>query len=267
MDLDEALDAIDAALDEGEIEAGLQLARQVVKEHPHESDAHLALGHALWDAGDLRGARDAYQKAVRLAPDAAETHGAVAWAQFSLAEFAPAAQAARRSNELLENADACALLGRIAERDGRLDEADRLARRAHALDPDAFPMPFRVTEAEFRAVVSEALDELPEEFQRALDGEVAVLVEPVPPAEVLGREEPPLDPELLGLYVGVPLPERQGSYAAPKLPDVIYLFHHNLEHEALDRQELLEQIAITVYHEVGHYFGFDDDQLDELDFG
>ena len=84
---------------------------------------------------------------------------------------------------------------------------------------------------------------------------------------VLMHEDPPLDPELLGLYVGVPLPERTGVRDSTTLPDVIYLFHHNIEHEAGDRREMLEQIAITVYHEVGHYFGFDDDQLEELDFG
>ena len=74
----------------------------------------------------------------------------------------------------------------------------------------------RISEADFRDVVSEAIDRLPEEFRGALDGEVAILVEPVPSVEILKSEDPPWDPELLGLYVGVPLPEREVSSAAPK---------------------------------------------------
>jgi predicted Zn-dependent protease with MMP-like domain len=71
----------------------------------------------------------------------------------------------------------------------------------------------------------------------------------------------------LGLYVGVALPEREGSLSGPTLPDRIYLFQHNLEHEARDHQELVEQIRITLFHEVGHYFGFSDEDLEERDFG
>jgi predicted Zn-dependent protease with MMP-like domain len=267
MELDDSLDAIEAALDEGDVDGALRLARLARKQFPDEPEVHLIYGHALWDEGELVHARDAYLVAARLAPDSAEVLAAVAWAHLALSEFDAAQRAAEKSNAEQENSDASAILCRLAERAGKMAEADRLAQRAHGLDPDNFPLPFRVSEEEFRQVVSEALDELPDQFRRALDGDVAVLVEPVPPVEVLSSEKPPLDPELLGLYVGVSLPERTPNSSVPGLPDRIYLFQHNLEHEAGDRRELLEQIAITVYHEVGHYFGFDDDQLEELDLG
>lgn len=265
--VDDILEEIEAALEEGRIDAALRLAEKARKSHPDDPDLAWTYADVLWDAGALRAARDAYVEATRLAPDAPEILQSLAWCYFALAEFPLAAQAAKRALEAAEIASCLALLGRVAERDGDLAEADRRLRRAHALDPDNHPLPFRIGEEEFRELVGQALDSLPEKFRRACDGEVAVLVEPVPPLAVLVSEEPPLDPELLGLYTGIPLPERHSSSELPKLPDVIYLFQRNLEHEALDRAELVEQITITVLHEIGHYFGFDDDELDELDVG
>ena len=85
--------------------------------------------------------------------------------------------------------------------------------------------------------------------------------------EPLMTQSPPLDPRILGLYEGVALPDREGLAGRPALPDRIFLFQHNLEHEASTRAELVEQIRITVFHEVGHYFGFSDEDLEERDFG
>lgn len=266
-ELDELLDAIDAALDTDDVDEALRLARQTVREYPSEPEAHLAYGDTLWDAGDLRAARTAYESAARIAPDAPDVLTSLAWAHFGMTDFAAAREVASRALALDESAGACALLGRLAERSGMLADADRLAKRAHKLDRDAFPLPCRFADEDFRGAVAEALDRLPEEFRRALDGEVAVLVEPVPPAEVLTSVDPPFDPEILGLYVGTPLPERESSSPTGKLPDVVYLFQRNLEHAAADRDELLEQIAITVYHEIGHYLGYDDDELEERGFG
>ncbi len=266
-DLDTNLDAIEAALESGDVDEALRLAKSTRKRYPAEPDAHLAYGDALWDAGDLAGAREAYANAARLAPDSPDILATLGWAHFALLDMAAAAKSATRSNNLEENASATALLGRLAERDGDLAAGDRLVRRAHALDPEGFPLPCRLGEDDFREAVSEALDRLPEEFRHALDGEVAVLVEPVPRLELLRSDNPPFDPEILGLYVGVPLPERESSSAPPKLPDVVYLFQRNLEHAAATRDELVEEIAVTVFHEVGHYLGYDDEELEERGIG
>jgi predicted Zn-dependent protease with MMP-like domain len=261
------LDAIDDALAADDLEAAIRLSRAAVREFPAEPDTQLRLGDALWDSGNLRDARRAYEEAVRLAPEWSESLVSLATLQYALLDFATARRTAERARDRDDqDAAAWALLARLAEREGRIDEADRCARHAHAIDPEGEPLPCRVSEAEFRAAVAEALDRLPDEFQRALDGEVAVLVEPVPPLAVLQSEDPPLDPEILGLYVGTPLPER-GQQASAQLPDVVYLFQHNLEHEAADHDELVDQIAITVYHEIGHYLGYDDDELEERGFG
>lgn len=112
----------------------------------------------------------------------------------------------------------------------------------------------------FEQLVEHALAELPEELARALDN-LEITVQDAPDDWMLQETEQDED-ELLGLYVGVPLPER--SYdAEPYLPDRIYIFQRPLERMFRDPNELREQIRITVIHELAHYFGFDEDYLRE----
>ena len=108
--------------------------------------------------------------------------------------------------------------------------------------------------ASFDEHVRAALDLLPPELARALEN-VAVVVE----------DENPEDPDLFGLYHGVPLPERGSQYAG-HLPDRISIYRLPLEEEFDDPAELEEEIRITVLHELAHYFGIDEDRLDELGY-
>ena len=98
-----------------------------------------------------------------------------------------------------------------------------------------------------------ALDELPPNIVDALRN-VAVVIE----------DENPDDPDLLGLYHGVPLPER-GDMAGT-LPDKISIYRIPLEESFPDPEELREEIRITVLHELGHYFGLDEDRIAELGY-
>ena len=107
----------------------------------------------------------------------------------------------------------------------------------------------------FEEHVRRALDSLPSKFANALEN-VAVVVE----------DENPEDPDLFGLYHGVPLPERGSGYAG-QLPDKISIYRLPLEDEyGHDPEELREEIRITVLHELAHYFGIDEDRLDELGY-
>jgi predicted Zn-dependent protease with MMP-like domain len=106
----------------------------------------------------------------------------------------------------------------------------------------------------FEEQVRAALDELPDHLARALQN-VAVIVE----------DEHPDDPDLYGLYHGVPLPER--GVEPPVQPDTISIYRLPLEEEfGHDLAELREEIRITVLHELGHYFGMDEGKLDELGY-
>jgi predicted Zn-dependent protease with MMP-like domain len=110
--------------------------------------------------------------------------------------------------------------------------------------------------AEFEDAVGDALDEVPSELMALLDN-VVFLVEDEPPAG---------DPDLLGIYDGTPLTERGDAWAGA-LPDRITIFRGPLTRMCEDREELLDEIAITVVHEIAHHFGIDDARLHELGWG
>ncbi len=114
----------------------------------------------------------------------------------------------------------------------------------------------------FEKLVAEALDELPRRFRRCLRN-IAVVVESEPSQELL--EEMGLWPHrtLLGLYHGVPLTKRGFSYGNV-LPDRITIFQKPLEAMCRTTDEIKEAVKETVEHEIGHYFGLDDNRLEEL---
>jgi predicted Zn-dependent protease with MMP-like domain len=105
----------------------------------------------------------------------------------------------------------------------------------------------------FEDHVRAALDELPRQIAAALEN-VAVVVE----------DENPDDPDLLGLYHGVPLTERGDVAGMP--PDTISIYRLPLEESSPDPDDLREEIRITVLHELAHYFGLDEDRLAELGY-
>jgi predicted Zn-dependent protease with MMP-like domain len=105
----------------------------------------------------------------------------------------------------------------------------------------------------FEDHVRAALDELPPNLASALTN-VAVTVE----------DENPEDPDLFGLYHGVPLPERGDMAGMP--PDTISIYRIPLEDSFPDPEELREEIRITVLHELAHYFGLDENRLAELGY-
>jgi len=105
----------------------------------------------------------------------------------------------------------------------------------------------------FEDHVRAALDSLPEDVSAAMRN-VAVVVE----------EENVDDPDLFGLYEGVPLPERGDDAGA--LPDRIAIYRRPLEDEFPDPLELQREIRITVLHEIGHYFGLDEERLAQLGY-
>lgn len=112
-------------------------------------------------------------------------------------------------------------------------------------------------ELEFASIVENALDEVPGELMDLLDN-IAFFVEPEPPAQ---------DPDLLGVYEGTPLTERDAGWGMGALPDRIVLFRGPLTRMCTGSEELREEITITVVHEIAHHFGIDDAKLHELGWG
>jgi len=110
----------------------------------------------------------------------------------------------------------------------------------------------RMDPQRFDELVSEALDLLPRELTAAMDNVV-----------VLVADRHPEDAELLGLYEGVSLTERDSDYAG-SLPDAITIYREALLDSCESAEEVVEEVAITVIHEIAHHFGIDDDRLEEL---
>ena len=107
---------------------------------------------------------------------------------------------------------------------------------------------------EFERLVAAALDEMPPQLMRLMDN-VAVVVADRHPTE-----------DLLGLYEGVPLTER-GDYGGMVMPDVVTLYRLPLCEFARDEDELVEEVMVTVVHEIAHHFGIDDDEAPRMGLG
>ena len=118
---------------------------------------------------------------------------------------------------------------------------------------------------DFDKLVDEALEGLPGFFKEKIDN-VSVVVEDYPAPAVLRGFEPPRPGkfDLLGVYIGVPVTERPAHPMAGKQPDRIELYQKNIESCCRNDREIVEQVRATVVHEVGHYFGLDEEALREL---
>jgi predicted Zn-dependent protease with MMP-like domain len=120
-----------------------------------------------------------------------------------------------------------------------------------------------VRRKEFERLVTEAITDLPQEFRDRLET-VAILIEDSPSDELLDRMEVDEDDTLLGLYEGTPLTER--GFDAPLHPDCIWIFQKPLEQVSDDPATVREEIRLTIMHEVAHFFGIEDDALDEMGY-
>ncbi|BDU03841.1 metallopeptidase family protein [Nocardia cyriacigeorgica] len=116
-------------------------------------------------------------------------------------------------------------------------------------------MPVSMSEDRFEELVADALDLIPPELARAIDN-VVVLI------EARNAE----DPHLLGLYHGIALTERDSHYGG-SLPDTVTIYRDALLEICADEEEVVEEVAITVIHEIAHYFGIDEDRLHQLGWG
>ena len=115
----------------------------------------------------------------------------------------------------------------------------------------------------FDQIVEKVLDSLPEEFSELLDN-VVVFTEDEPSAELLADSEVPSGETLFGLYEGVPLTERTSTYGLVA-PDRITIFQKPIEQSCETEKDVANQIRRTVLHEIAHFFGIDEDRMDEIE--
>lgn len=117
---------------------------------------------------------------------------------------------------------------------------------------------------EFAELVDEALSNIPDGLREYM-ADVTVDIEPRPDRETCADMELDDPSELLGLYQGIPLTDR-GLEHDLQLPDRIVIYQRNIERCCRTREEIMRQVLTTVFHEVGHHFGLDEDALEKLGF-
>ena len=224
-----------------DLEGAVFLIRRSLKslgDHPTYSAFE---GHVLFEMGDYPASRRVLERAAHVDPDSPHV-------AYSLG----------------------LVLERVAFEEGhegattREEETEAIAQmafaRANALDPLLFPIPLQVSEEFFADAVRVALDNLPASVREYI-ANVPLTVEGFPSLEMVKRER--VSPQILGLFMGVPRTEASCTEQISDLDRVI-LFKRNLEKICRSRDELIEQIQITVRHEIGHYLGLDEGDLERL---
>lgn len=210
-----------------DLEGALFLVRRALKAGGEQSIYRAFEGQILFELGRFKEARPSLETAVAMEADAAQTHYH---------------------------------LGLVLERLGEVEEAASRFEKASQLEPEQFPVPLRMTDDDFERAAAEAQAELPRSIREYVEN-VPLLIEEWPSAELVLDEN--VSPTILGIFLGVPRTEA-GAVDQPRDMDRVILFKRNLETHCQDREELVREIQTTVTHEIGHYLGLDEDDMERL---
>jgi predicted Zn-dependent protease with MMP-like domain len=255
--------------DVGEFPRAVQLCDELISGDPElprldrgtEAEVYYLKAKAVFYLDDLEGALFLVRRALKTAGEIAIYRAFDGQILFELGRFEDARRALETAAAMEPEAGhAVYHLALVLERLGEEEEAERYFARANALDPDRYPLPARVDGRFFRQAAAEALDNLPRSIREYVQ-DVPVLVEDFPSRELMGEEN--VSPQILGIYIGVPRTEAEG-HAQPQDVTRVILYQRNLEKVCRDRDDLIEQIQVTIRHEIGHHLGLSEEDLDRL---
>jgi len=268
-------------LDDGALQDYLRRLDQAVRAHsstdvrraydrarktaPNDPEVPLSAGEAWLDLGYLPEAEAALAEAVRLMPDSALARALHASALVEMARLDDADDEVQNALRLDPRCPEAVFYSAVVEDiRGRYRRADRLYDRAQALAGPGMFAPRRLGRTAFDRVVRAAIADLPDRVRSYLSN-VLISVRDMPRLEDV--VERGLNPLLLGLFEGTSRAEQSISDPWSVLPSNIYLFQRNLERSCPNRQELREQIRITLLHEVGHFLGLTEEDLHDRGLG
>jgi predicted Zn-dependent protease with MMP-like domain/Flp pilus assembly protein TadD len=252
QEFEEALDLADDLLT-GSLETGV------------EAEVYYLKAKALFYLDDLDGALFLLKRAIQTNGEVGVYRAFEGQILFEMGRFQDSEHCLERARALdPDGAHALYHLALVYEHGERRDEAEGLFVKAAQLSPDLYPLPVRLDTCEFQAVAEDAVQNLPAKI-RSYVKNCPILIEELPDGHLVRQEN--ISPQVLGLFIGVPhsLPDGVPWNTDPTAePTRILLFKRNLEKVAQSHDQLVEQIQITVKHEIGHYLGLDDDELDQL---
>jgi predicted Zn-dependent protease with MMP-like domain len=255
--------------DLGEFEQAVSLCDELLSGRPElprldrgsEAEVYYLKAKAAFYLDNLEGALFLVRRGLKTGGEVPVYRAFDGQILFELGRFTDA----RRALELAaaldpESGHALYHLALVLERLGETEDAAAAFGRANALDPDHYQLPVTIEESEFREAAATALDNLPRSIREYVS-DVPVLIQDYPTEELIASEN--VSPQILGLYMGVPRTEAEHSFQREDLNQVV-LFKQNLEKVCQDTNELIEQIQVTVRHEIGHHLGLSEEDLERL---
>jgi len=255
--------------DMGEFEQAVALCDELISGDPvfprldrgSEAEVYYLKAKSVFYLDDLEGALFLVRRALKTGGEVPIYRAFDGQILFELGRFAEA----KRSLDVAvaldpESGHAVYHLALVLERLGAEEGAADAFAKANALDPCHYPLPVEIDEVGFRQAAAEALDNLPRSIREYVE-DVPVLVEDYPPPEMLSAEN--ISPQILGLYLGTPRTEAEVTQQPQDITRVL-LFKKNLEKVCQERGDLIEQIQVTVRHEVGHHLGLSEEDLERL---
>jgi predicted Zn-dependent protease with MMP-like domain len=265
------LDEVDARLDEGHADEGLELALQAhkllernpevkEKEVDLRIDTHYLIAATQFEVGDVAAALREYETVRKLDPKDGEIDYWQARALFHAWRFDESEKMLSRHRARPKTrAGVLYYQALLADFRGLHAEAEKLFARAAKENPDEFPEPVRLPAGEVQTMLEDVLAALPRDVKKALEG-VDLALLPLPDPKI--HASPDVDPLVLGLYRGVNLLEKSELAPAADL-DRIEIFQRNVERVVDDKDELREELKVTLLHEIGHHLGWDEEDLEK----
>jgi predicted Zn-dependent protease with MMP-like domain len=226
-----------------------------------QAEIHYLKAKALFYLDDLEGAIFLVRRALKTSGDQPVYCAFEGQLLFELGRYEEAQRVLEHAAAIdPDSAHAVYHLGLVLERLQDPKDAQPYLARANTRDPEHYPLPVRVNDVFFERAMADALANLPRSVREYIEN-VPVLVEDFPSLELVQQES--VSPQILGMFIGVP---RTLAVLAEEVPalDRIILFKANLEKICLDREDLIDQIEVTIRHEIGHYLGLDEDDIERL---
>jgi predicted Zn-dependent protease with MMP-like domain len=262
---DRLLDRIDHAWDEleqGNVEEASGEAEELMDVTGGHPEVRFLLGATLLESGYAGDALEHLESSENRVDNPNVHTFYLASTMLELARFEEAEALFRRVLDMEEDKTPVQYgLAQTLEHLGQYAEAEKQYEAAYRGDPESYPLPTRMRRNAFAKVVREAMEALPEELRVHLD-DVPVVVQDLPEKDVLTDEEGlEISPTVQGLFIGQTLRDRS-VFHSPGVAPTIFIYQRNLERMCYTREELVHEISVTLYHELGHYIGLEEDELE-----